>query len=163
MGRGWRGLLPILPLLGFVAAAAAAASEGDADPVYRSIRGWEFVYVGAIKVKSELPSSLLAYRSQQHRWSCGPALLFKKTALQILSAKVPLHGAADGRVSAGVGVLRLHVRAWLLFLPLCAAAGHHVSSDWVSTPGHQLGNFPASSTSLLAMKLPWASLVDRQL
>uniref|UniRef100_A0A0A9BKU6 Pco115279a n=1 Tax=Arundo donax TaxID=35708 RepID=A0A0A9BKU6_ARUDO len=28
-----------------------------------------------------------AYRSQQHRWSCGPALLFKKMFWEILTAK----------------------------------------------------------------------------
>ncbi|CAO2040700.1 unnamed protein product [Urochloa humidicola] len=60
----------------------------DMDLALRAgLLGWEFVYVGSIKVKSELPSTLKAYRSQQHRWSCGPALLFKKMFWQILAAK----------------------------------------------------------------------------
>ncbi|KAL5206986.1 hypothetical protein ABZP36_031421 [Zizania latifolia] len=60
----------------------------DMDLALRAgLLGWEFVYVGSIKVKSELPSTLKAYRSQQHRWSCGPALLFKKMFWEILSAK----------------------------------------------------------------------------
>ncbi|CAM0885168.1 unnamed protein product [Alopecurus aequalis] len=60
----------------------------DMDLALRAaLLGWEFVYVGTIKVKSELPSSLKAYRSQQHRWSCGPALLFKKMLWEILAAK----------------------------------------------------------------------------
>ncbi|XP_071683776.1 probable glucomannan 4-beta-mannosyltransferase 6 [Lolium perenne] len=60
----------------------------DMDLALRAaLLGWEFVYVGAVKVKSELPSSLKAYRSQQHRWSCGPALLFKKMFWEILAAK----------------------------------------------------------------------------
>ncbi|CAL5019544.1 unnamed protein product [Urochloa decumbens] len=60
----------------------------DMDLALRAgLLGWEFIYVGSIKVKSELPSTLKAYRSQQHRWSCGPALLFKKMFLQILAAK----------------------------------------------------------------------------
>ncbi|OEL35199.1 putative mannan synthase 6, partial [Dichanthelium oligosanthes] len=60
----------------------------DMDLALRaSLLGWEFVYVGSIKVKSELPSTLKAYRSQQHRWSCGPALLFKKMFWEILAAK----------------------------------------------------------------------------
>ncbi|KAL6643393.1 hypothetical protein ACP70R_018950 [Stipagrostis hirtigluma subsp. patula] len=60
----------------------------DMDLALRAgILGWEFVYVGSIKVKSELPSTLKAYRSQQHRWSCGPALLFKKMFWDILTAK----------------------------------------------------------------------------
>lgn len=60
----------------------------DMDLALRAgLMGWEFVYVGSIKVKSELPSTLKAYRSQQHRWSCGPALLFKKMFWQILAAE----------------------------------------------------------------------------
>ncbi|KAF2946929.1 hypothetical protein DAI22_02g331100 [Oryza sativa Japonica Group] len=60
----------------------------DMDLALRAgLLGWEFVYVGSIKVKSELPSTLKAYRSQQHRWSCGPALLFKKMFWEILAAK----------------------------------------------------------------------------
>ena len=42
------------------------------------------------QVKSKLPSTLKAYRSQQHRWSCGPALLFKKMFSEIIVAKVSL-------------------------------------------------------------------------
>ncbi|KAL6633558.1 hypothetical protein ACP70R_026229 [Stipagrostis hirtigluma subsp. patula] len=53
-----------------------------------AILGWEFVYVGtSIKVTSELPSTVKAYRSQQHRWTCGPALLFKKMFWEIVTAK----------------------------------------------------------------------------
>ncbi|KAL6633557.1 hypothetical protein ACP70R_026228 [Stipagrostis hirtigluma subsp. patula] len=60
----------------------------DMDQALRaSLLGWEFVYVGSIKVKSELPSTLKAYRSQQHRWSCGPALLLKKMFWEIIAAK----------------------------------------------------------------------------
>lgn len=40
------------------------------------------------QVKNELPSTFKAYRFQQHRWSCGPANLFKKMAVEIITAKV---------------------------------------------------------------------------
>ncbi|KAG0470090.1 hypothetical protein HPP92_016790 [Vanilla planifolia] len=60
----------------------------DMDLAVRAtLVGWKFVYIGNIKVKSELPSSFKAYRFQQHRWSCGPANLFKKMAFEILMAK----------------------------------------------------------------------------
>ncbi|KAK8921785.1 Glucomannan 4-beta-mannosyltransferase 9 [Platanthera zijinensis] len=60
----------------------------DMDLAVRTtLLGWKFVYVGSVKVKSELPSTFKAYRFQQHRWSCGPANLFKKMALEILRAK----------------------------------------------------------------------------
>ncbi|XP_073103536.1 probable glucomannan 4-beta-mannosyltransferase 11 isoform X3 [Elaeis guineensis] len=57
----------------------------DMDLAVRaSLRGWKFIYVGDIKVKNELPSTFKAYRYQQHRWSCGPANLFKKMAMEII-------------------------------------------------------------------------------
>jgi hypothetical protein len=43
-----------------------------------------------LQVKSELPSSLKAYRRQQHRWTCGAANLFRKTGKEILLTKVTL-------------------------------------------------------------------------
>ncbi|KAJ0988294.1 hypothetical protein J5N97_006650 [Dioscorea zingiberensis] len=60
----------------------------DMDLAVRaSLGGWKFVYVGDVKVKSELPSTLKAYRYQQHRWSCGPANLFRKMAWEIINAE----------------------------------------------------------------------------
>ncbi|GMI80561.1 CELLULOSE SYNTHASE LIKE A9, RESISTANT TO AGROBACTERIUM TRANSFORMATION 4 [Hibiscus trionum] len=57
----------------------------DMDLAVRaSLKGWKFVYVGDLKVKNELPSTFKAYRYQQHRWSCGPANLFKKMAMEII-------------------------------------------------------------------------------
>ncbi|KAJ7974954.1 glucomannan 4-beta-mannosyltransferase 9-like [Quillaja saponaria] len=60
----------------------------DMDLAVRaSLRGWKFVYVGDLKVKNELPSTFKAYRYQQHRWSCGPANLFRKMATEIFRNK----------------------------------------------------------------------------
>ncbi|CAI9260323.1 unnamed protein product [Lactuca saligna] len=57
----------------------------DMDLAVRaSLKGWKFLYLGSIKVKNELPSSLKAYRYQQHRWSCGPANLFRKMIYEIM-------------------------------------------------------------------------------
>ncbi|GMN52766.1 hypothetical protein TIFTF001_021910 [Ficus carica] len=60
----------------------------DMDLAVRaSLKGWKFVYLSDLKVKSELPSTFKAYRYQQHRWSCGPANLFKKMAMEIIRNK----------------------------------------------------------------------------
>lgn len=40
------------------------------------------------QVKNELPSTFKTYRNQQHRWSCGPANLFRKMAMEIVRCKV---------------------------------------------------------------------------
>ncbi|KAK9168435.1 hypothetical protein Syun_000575 [Stephania yunnanensis] len=60
----------------------------DMDLAVRaSLKGWKFVYIGDLKVKNELPSTFKAYRYQQHRWSCGPANLFRKMVMEILKNK----------------------------------------------------------------------------
>ncbi|RZR94307.1 hypothetical protein BHM03_00022996 [Ensete ventricosum] len=60
----------------------------DMDLAVRAgLAGWKFVYLGDVKVNSELPSTFKAYRYQQHRWSCGPANLFRKMFLNVLMAK----------------------------------------------------------------------------
>ncbi|GAB2285487.1 Glucomannan 4-beta-mannosyltransferase 2 [Dionaea muscipula] len=60
----------------------------DMDLAVRaSLRGWKFVYLGDLQVRSELPSTFKAFRFQQHRWSCGPANLFRKMAMEIIKNK----------------------------------------------------------------------------
>ncbi|XP_074559377.1 glucomannan 4-beta-mannosyltransferase 1-like isoform X1 [Curcuma longa] len=60
----------------------------DMDLAVRAgLAGWKFVYLGDVKVDSELPSTFKAYRYQQHRWSCGPANLFRKLFWSVLTSK----------------------------------------------------------------------------
>ncbi|XAR64627.1 Glucomannan 4-beta-mannosyltransferase [Bertholletia excelsa] len=60
----------------------------DMDLAVRaSLKGWKFLYLGSVKVKNELPSTFKAYRYQQHRWSCGPANLFRKMVMEIITNK----------------------------------------------------------------------------
>jgi len=60
----------------------------DMDLAVRAtLRGWKFLYIDDLKVKSELPCSFKALRSQQHRWTCGPANLLRKMAGQIIRSE----------------------------------------------------------------------------
>ncbi|XP_078164467.1 putative glucomannan 4-beta-mannosyltransferase 2 [Carex rostrata] len=60
----------------------------DMDLAVRAtLKGWKFLYVGNIRVKSELPSTLKAYRHQQHRWTCGAVNLFRKMGWDIATNK----------------------------------------------------------------------------
>ncbi|CAM8961364.1 unnamed protein product [Rhodiola kirilowii] len=60
----------------------------DMDLAVRaSLRGWKFLYLGDLQAKSELPSTFKAFRFQQHRWSCGPANLFRKMFMEIVGNK----------------------------------------------------------------------------
>ncbi|CAL1398377.1 unnamed protein product [Linum trigynum] len=60
----------------------------DMDLAVRaSLKGWKFLYLDDLRVKNELPSTFKAYRYQQHRWSCGPANLFRKMIKEIVMNK----------------------------------------------------------------------------
>ncbi|RLN18837.1 hypothetical protein C2845_PM02G24770 [Panicum miliaceum] len=60
----------------------------DMDLAVRAtLKGWEFIYVGDVRVKSELPSTYQAYFRQQFRWACGSANLFRKMTWEVLVAK----------------------------------------------------------------------------
>ncbi|TXG73698.1 hypothetical protein EZV62_002277 [Acer yangbiense] len=64
----------------------------DMDLAVRAgLKGWKFVYLGDLQVKSELPSTFKAFRFQQHRWSCGPANLFRKMVMEIVRNKIIAH------------------------------------------------------------------------
>ncbi|KAG7543144.1 Glycosyltransferase 2-like [Arabidopsis thaliana x Arabidopsis arenosa] len=52
--------------------------------------GWKFIFLNDLEVKSELPSQFKAFRFQQHRWSCGPANLFRKMMMEIIHNKIIL-------------------------------------------------------------------------
>ncbi|KAI0522778.1 hypothetical protein KFK09_005163 [Dendrobium nobile] len=63
----------------------------DMDLAVRaSFKGWKFVYLSNLKVKNELPCTFKAYRYQQHRWSCGPANLFRKMFMEIIKTRESL-------------------------------------------------------------------------
>ncbi|KAJ3673371.1 hypothetical protein LUZ60_006745 [Juncus effusus] len=60
----------------------------DMDLAVRTtLKGWKFLYINELKVKSELPTTFKAYCRQQHRWTCGAANLFRKMACETLAAK----------------------------------------------------------------------------
>ncbi|VYS47055.1 unnamed protein product [Arabidopsis thaliana] len=60
----------------------------DMDLAVRAgLLGWKFVFLNDLTVKSELPSKFKAFRFQQHRWSCGPANLFRKMIMEIIRNK----------------------------------------------------------------------------
>ncbi len=60
----------------------------DLDLSYRAqLKKWEFKYLEEVETPAELPVAISATRSQQFRWSKGPAENFKKTFKSVLFAK----------------------------------------------------------------------------
>ena len=63
----------------------------DMDLSYRAqLRGWRFVFVPDVVAPAEIPVSMNAFKSQQHRWSKGSIQTARKLLPKILASPLPL-------------------------------------------------------------------------
>ena len=62
----------------------------DMDLSYRApLEGWRFVFLPDVVVPAELPVSMNAFKSQQHRWSKGSIQTARKLLPKILASPLP--------------------------------------------------------------------------
>lgn len=60
----------------------------DLDLSYRAqLKGWKFEYVEAVGAPAELPATMAALKTQQHRWNKGAAECVRKNLLNVLCSK----------------------------------------------------------------------------
>ena len=63
----------------------------DMDLSYRAqLRGWKFIFLPELTAPAELPSSIAAFKVQQHRWTKGGTQTAMKLLPRIWLSKVPL-------------------------------------------------------------------------
>ncbi|MGF1606591.1 MAG: glycosyltransferase [Rhodothalassiaceae bacterium] len=63
----------------------------DLDLSYRAqLAGWQFRYLNDVTCLSELPPTLSAFKSQQHRWSKGGIQVMRKLLGRVWAAPTPL-------------------------------------------------------------------------
>lgn len=63
----------------------------DLDLSYRAqLKGWKFKYLSDVGSPAELPALMSAIKSQQYRWSKGPAEVTRKLMKRVLFSKMPL-------------------------------------------------------------------------
>jgi cellulose synthase/poly-beta-1,6-N-acetylglucosamine synthase-like glycosyltransferase len=63
----------------------------DVDLSYRAqLRGWRFVFLPQVVAPAEIPVSMIAFKSQQHRWSKGSIQTARKLLPRILASPLPL-------------------------------------------------------------------------
>lgn len=62
----------------------------DLDVSYRAqLLGWRFVYRDDYPVRSELPESITAFKSQQRRWTKGGVQVARKLLRTVLASRLP--------------------------------------------------------------------------
>ncbi|CAM8970684.1 unnamed protein product [Rhodiola kirilowii] len=122
----------------------------DMDLAVRaSLKGWKFLFVGDVSVKNELPSTYKAYRFQQHRWSCGPANLFRKMTREIMQCE-KVSRWKKLYVIYDFFFVRKIVAHWLTFFFYCVVIPAHVMVPEVKLPKLMAIYFPATITLLNA-------------
>eukprot|EP01018_Ginkgo_biloba_P015619 Gb_27616 [translate_table: standard] len=126
----------------------------DMDLAVRaSLKGWKFVFLGNLGVKNELPSTFKAYRYQQHRWSCGPANLFRKMIMEIITNK-KVSAWKKFHVIYGFFFVRKIVAHIVTFVFYCVIIPATVLVPEVQLPKWGAVYIPSTITILNALSTP---------
>lgn len=101
----------------------------DLDASYRAqLRGWRFVYLRDYAVASELPESVTAFKSQQHRWTKGGVQVARKMLGPVLASDLAGKVKRESVHHLTVGMVHpLLVMFSILFVPylyLVGPGGH---------------------------------------
>ncbi len=103
----------------------------DLDLSYRSqLQGWRFEYMPTIPVPAELPHSIAAFKSQQHRWAKGSVQVAKKLGAALLRAEVPLRIKLEAFVHLSSNIGYPLVLCLAILLPLSVGEGPDLGSWW---------------------------------
>ncbi|MEE8151425.1 MAG: glycosyltransferase [candidate division NC10 bacterium] len=102
----------------------------DTDLSYRAqLDGWRFVYLPDVHVDAELPSTMSAFLSQQHRWTRGLLQCAVKLMPRILFSKAPLRVKAEAW---------FHLTAPILYAVMFVLTAIAVPATFVAVPLSQL-------------------------
>jgi cellulose synthase/poly-beta-1,6-N-acetylglucosamine synthase-like glycosyltransferase len=91
----------------------------DLDASYRAqLRGWRLVYLDRYTVPSELPENLIAFKSQQRRWTKGGIQVARKLLMRVMTSKLPWRVKREAWWHLTIGVVHpLLVTFSILFVP----------------------------------------------
>jgi cellulose synthase/poly-beta-1,6-N-acetylglucosamine synthase-like glycosyltransferase len=131
----------------------------DLDLSYRAqLKGWKFKYLEEVVAPAELPVTMSALKSQQHRWMKGGAECFKKNGGRVINAKnVPLSSKFHGITHLfNSSVFVFIVLLALLSIPLLEIADSFNDLNYAI----QLRGFFTISTVLLSFYY-WLSFKDK--
>jgi cellulose synthase/poly-beta-1,6-N-acetylglucosamine synthase-like glycosyltransferase/Leucine-rich repeat (LRR) protein len=107
----------------------------DTDLSYRAqLDGWRFVYLPDVHADAELPSTMSAFLSQQHRWTRGLLQCAVKLMPRILFSKAPL----SVKVEAW-----FHLTAPILYAVIFVLTALTIPATFVAVPLSELRGAPA--------------------
>ena len=118
--------------------------------IYICMFCWHEIFTW-LKVKNELPSTFKAYRYQQHRWSCGPANLFRKMVMEIVRNKVTV-ASFNYRQCTGQNVLATYTPNSMCIIVHCRKCQRGRRYMWF-TASSLFGRLSPTSTRLCFIAL----------
>ncbi|MCC7407130.1 MAG: glycosyltransferase [Phycisphaeraceae bacterium] len=104
----------------------------DVDLSYRAqLAGWDFVFLPHVQCPAELPPEIMAFKSQQHRWTKGSIQTAIKLLPTILRAKAPAAVKVEAffHLTSPIVYLLITLLA-LLFLPVMLVNAEGLGGDW---------------------------------
>lgn len=132
----------------------------DLDLSYRAqMKGWRFVYLEEVESPAELPITMSALKSQQHRWMKGGAEVFIKMWKRLATTK----GLKIGdRVHGLAHLFNSSVFVFILILSLLSLAVLHIKDSFSDLNIYiKFGMYFFSSTIFLAFYY-WNSFRDKR-
>ena len=105
----------------------------DLDLSYRAqLRGWRFVFDGAVEAPAELPADLEALKSQQRRWARGSIQTARKLLPAIAASRLPLRVKLEAFVhlTSNVCYPLLLILALMLLPVMLVARPAPAPLDW---------------------------------
>jgi len=110
----------------------------DLDLSYRAqLAGWRFVYLNDLEAPAELPESVVAFKSQQRRWTRGAVQTARKLLPRIWRAPVPVATKLEAtfHLTSNLAYVLMVVLALLVF-PAMALRAQAIGTwvVWVEVP-----------------------------
>jgi len=107
----------------------------DLDISYRAqLAGWRLVYRDDYAVPSELPDNVIAFKSQQRRWTKGGLQVARKLAGRVWRAEVPARIKREALQHLSIGLVHpLLVLFSLLFVPYLWISARQAGTWWYWT------------------------------
>ena len=132
----------------------------DLDLSYRAqMKGWRFVYLEEVESPAELPITMSALKSQQHRWMKGGAEVFIKMWKRLATTKAI---KTSDRIHGLAHLFNSSVFFFILILSLLSLAVLHIKDSFSDLNIYiKFGMYFFSSTIFLAFYY-WNSFRDKR-
>ncbi|BBM85699.1 cellulose synthase family protein [Candidatus Uabimicrobium amorphum] len=119
----------------------------DMDLSFRAqIKNWQFIFLPNVAAPAELPMTVSAFKSQQHRWSKGTIQVCKKLLIPILKSKAPFKAKTEAfiQLTNNFVYLLMFVFSLLMFPALI----YRTQNDWYTLLLIDLPLFIAATISI---------------